>query len=66
VVPQEKGDELTRALDDKRAFYFCVSVDDPASVETSVKLAVTALPAGKLVGAVHCAGIALRVRAINL
>lgn len=35
-------------------------MDDPKSVEAAVQQAVAKLPAGKLVGAVHCAGIAVK------
>ncbi|KAK4699997.1 hypothetical protein P7C70_g6256, partial [Phenoliferia sp. Uapishka_3] len=60
VIPQEKGDGLTAALDAKKAFYFQVDISNPESVKVAVDAAVAKLPAGKLVGAVHCAGIALK------
>ncbi|KAL8278253.1 hypothetical protein RQP46_009426 [Phenoliferia psychrophenolica] len=62
VVPQEKGETLTAELDATRlrAFYASVDISDPESVKTAVDAVVSKLPAKKLVGAVHCAGIALR------
>ncbi|KAI5480159.1 hypothetical protein MNV49_001820 [Pseudohyphozyma bogoriensis] len=60
VIPQEKGDELTKAVDAQRAFYFQTDISNPDSVKAAVASAVQKLPKGKLVGGVHCAGIALK------
>lgn len=62
VVDKAKGEALTAEIDAKRAFYFRVDISDPESVKKAVDDAVSKLPTKRLVGAVHCAGIALRVR----
>lgn len=61
VVPQDKGAELTKALSIDRAHYFFTDISNPESVKIAMDAAVAKLPSKRLVGAVHGAGIALRV-----
>ncbi|KAM0747658.1 NAD(P)-binding protein [Meredithblackwellia eburnea MCA 4105] len=60
VIAQDKGEALTQEIDAKRASYFRTDISDPKSVETSVAAAVTKFGSIKVVGGIHCAGIALR------
>jgi hypothetical protein len=59
VLPQEKGEELAKQLN--FSGYISVDVTSPDSAEASAKKTLELLDGTKLVGCVHCAGIALRV-----
>ena len=59
VLPQDKGEELAKQLN--FSGYISVDIAQPNSVEAAAKRTLELLNGVKLVGCVHCAGIALRV-----
>lgn len=58
-MPQDKGEELAKQLN--FSGYISVDIAQPDSVEAAAKKTLELLNSVKLVGCVHCAGIALRV-----
>lgn len=63
MLPQEKGEELAKQLN--FSGYISVDIAQPESVEAAAKKTLELLNGVKLVGCVHCAGIALRVSGLS-